>query len=200
MHMKTLFRLFAVIILVAVCCSGCASVLTHMGPLKSELKDGEKSIGEMARYSYSLRVEDDVIYLEKKPMCKEVREKIREMKKLPRGLFLMILEIPVFGLGVADFALTYAVIENSKEQETLAEYETGNYLECGEKSPATGESLLIRNYYAGLEEKVVTDENGSVNLDEVLPEDLSGYIALRIRVEDSEAPYSFIYTYNADSR
>ena len=155
----------------------------------------------MARYSYSARVEDDVIYLEKTPMCEEMREKTREMKKLPRGLFLMILEIPVFGLGVADFALTYAVIENSKEKEKLAEYGTGNYLECGKKSPASGESLLIRNYWAGLEEKADTDENGSVNLDEVLPEDLSGYIALRISVEDSDAPSSsFIYTYNADSR
>jgi len=200
MHMKTSLRLFAVIIGVTVCCSGCASVLTQMGPLKSELKDGEKSIGEMARYSYSARVADDVIYLEKTPMCEEKREKIREMKKLPRGLFLMILEVPVFGLGVADFALTYAVIENSKEKEELAEYGTGNYIECGKKSPASGETLLIRNYYAGLEKKAVTDENASVNLDEVLPEDLSGYIALRIRVEDSEAPSSFIYTYNADSR
>ena len=200
MHMKTSFRLFAVIIGITVCCSGCASVLTQMGPLKSELKDGEISIGEMARYSYSARVADDVIYLEKTPMCEEKREKIREMKKLPRGLFLMILEVPVFGLGVADFALTYAVIENSKEKEKLAEYGTGNYIECGKKSPASGETLLIRNYYAGLEKKAVTDENASVNLDEVLPEDLSGYIALRIRVEDSEAPSSFIYTYNADSR
>ena len=200
MHMKTSFRLFAVIIVVTVCCSGCASVHTQMGPLKSELKDGEKSIGEMARYSYSARVADDVIYLEKTPMCEEKREKIREMKKLPRGLFLMILEVPVFGLGVADFALTYAVIENSKEKEKLAEYGTGNYIECGKKSPAAGETLLIRNYYAGLEKKAVTDENASVNLDEVLPQDLSGYIALRIRVKGSEAPSSFIYTYNADSR
>lgn len=194
--MKSILRCFAIILL-AVSCSGCASVLTQMGPLKSELKDGDTSTGEFDRYEYSAEAEKDVIYLEKTPMCEEKREKIRVMKKMPRGLLIMLLEIPVYGLGLIDMMYTYSIIEHSRKEVALAEYETGNLVECGKKEPAEGETLFIKNFGGDINEKAVTDENGAVDLQEVMPGDLSGYITLRISLE-VDSPSSFYYTYHAD--
>ncbi len=59
------------IVLLGVCVSGCSSALTAMGPLIYKLEDGEKSVGEFAKYKYSGGIRSNVIYLERTPMCAE---------------------------------------------------------------------------------------------------------------------------------
>lgn len=194
--MKSFLKFFAVIV-IAVSCSGCAAVVTHMGPLKSELKDGEAETGEFDHYSYSYTAEDNMVYLEKTPMCEQVREKIRVMKKKRRGLYFILAEIPLYGLGLVDMIYTYSISEHSRKEVPLAKYGTGTFAECGRKRPASGETLLIRNYREGIKERAETGEDGSVDLDEMLPGDVSGHTTFRISLE-GDNPFYFYHTYYAD--
>lgn len=194
--MKTHFAMLCMM-LVAFACSGCASVLTARGPLKSELVDGEASAGDFSHYEYSYHILRDTIYLEEVPMCMEEREKIRVMQKKPRGFYLMILEMPLFGLGLVDMIYTNTIVEKSRREIPLTTYETGNAIECGEIGPAENITLVVLNYREGIEKSAKTDKNGKVELQAVLPDDLSGYIFLRIHL-DKKPALSFYHTYYAE--
>ena len=182
--------------LAALICSGCASVLTARGPLKSELVDGDAEAGDFSHYEYSYHISQDTIFLEKTPMCKEKREKIRVMQKKPRGFYLMLLEMPLFGLGLADMIYTNTIVEKSRREIPLTTYETSDAIECGNIRPAGNVDLVIRNDREGIDKRVSTDPDGTVDLDAVLPDDLSGYIFLRIHIADEPA-LSFYHTYFA---
>ena len=191
---KSVWR-FCLIFLIA-CCMGCSSVLTYMGPLKSELKDGETSVGELSHYSYDYHVIKNTIFLKKIPMCHQMQQKLRVMQKQRRGLYMAILEMPFFGLGLFDMLRSYAIVEDSRRVIPLAKYKTGETVECGKKKPAANEPLILRNEEKGIEEKAVTSDTGVLELNEIFP-DVSGVLELQIQVE-AQPSFSFSYLYNAD--
>jgi hypothetical protein len=178
-------------------CTGCAAALTQLGPAKPRIIDGEITAGEFSRYEHSFFTRQNIVYLEKQPMCFEMRQKIRRMQKVPRGLLLTIPEMVFYGLGLADLVTTFAIVEASKHDTLLAEFPTNSNVACGEKKAASNEPLIIYNQEADVERSTVTDENGEIDLDLVFPE-LTGVVQLVIRHKTDAAPALF-YEYDADS-
>jgi hypothetical protein len=178
-------------------CTGCAAALTQLGPPKPRIIDGEITAGEFNRYEHSFFTRQNIVYLEKRPMCFEMRQKIRRMQKVPRGLLLTIPEMAFYGLGLTDAVITFAIVDASKRDTPLAEFPTNSNVECGEKRAASNEPLIIYNQEADLERATVTDENGEIDLKEVFPE-LTGVVQLVIKHETDAAPVLF-YEYDADS-
>ena len=186
---------FSLIILI-VCCMGCSSVLTYLGPLKSELKNGDTSVGELSHYSYDYHAIKNTIFLTKIPMCHQMQQKLRVMQKQRRGLYMALLEMPFFGLGLFDMLRSYAIVEDSRRVIPLAQYKTGETVKCGKKMPAANEPLILRNEEKGIEAKAVTSDTGVLELNEIFP-DATGVLELQIQVE-AQPSFSFSYLYDPD--
>jgi len=184
------------IILLVVTTMGCSSVLTYLGPLKSELKDGDTTVGEFSYYQYDYHAIKNTISLNKIPMCQQMKQKLRVMQKQRRGLYMALLEMPFFGLGLFDMLRSYAIVDDSRRVIPLAKYPTGEAVECGKKMPAANETLIIKNKERGIEATAQTDPTGEVDLSKVLPE-VSGVVELRIQLKGKPS-FSFSYLYNAD--
>lgn len=186
------------IVLIAVSVSGCSTVLTKMGPMVYTLEDGEKSVGEFAKYKYSGGIQSNVIYLEKTPMCNEIAEKVRVAQKQRRGRVFSMVEMVFFGLGLVDAANSQAVVEASRTVTPLAKYETGKFLVCGEKEPAANEMLVIADKQRTFHKQAATDANGNLDLSQVLADE-NRVLNLSIRLaSDQTEAVSFIYTPNGN--
>ena len=173
---------------------GCASILTQAGPLKSELEDGESRPGDFSNYSYTFHAELNRVYLERIPLCLEVREKIRVAQKRPRGLYFIILELPIYGLGFIDMVNAHAISQRSRTETPLGEYETSNKIRCGEPRPAANERLVIWNKREDIEIVAVTDQNGKINLDEELRDVAARVIPIQIHPERNPE-FTFFHRY-----
>jgi hypothetical protein len=181
------------IVFIAVCISGCSTVLTRMGPLVHSLEDGEKSMGEFAEYKFSGGIDSNVIYLEKTPMCSEIAEKVRVSQKQVRGRAFALVEIVIFGLGFVDMAKAESVVEISRTETLLGKYDTGKVLACGEKEPAADEMLVIADKQRTFHKQAATDSNGNLDLSQVLADE-NRVLNLSIRrASDQTIAVSFIY-------
>ncbi len=182
------------IILLAVSVSGCSTVLTRMGAPVIKLEDGEKSVGDFAKYKFSGGITSNVIYLEKTPQCAEIAEKIRVSQKQVRGRVFSMVEMVLFGLGLVDAAKAEAVSELSRTETPLAKYETGKVVVCGEKEPAANEMLIIQDKQRTFHKQAATDANGNLDLDSVM-QDETRVLNLSIRsASQMDKAVSFIYT------
>jgi hypothetical protein len=177
--------------------SGCSTVLTRMGPMIYRLEDGEKSLGDFDKYSkykFSGEIASNIVYLEKTPVCPEIAEKLCIAQKQRRGRVFSMVETVFFGLGLVDAAKSQAVVELSKVVTPLAKYETGKFLACGEKQPASGEVLIIEDKQRTLRKQVETDALGRLNLDDLLAEENRTLnLSIRLASEQKES-FSVIYT------
>ena len=192
--MKARIALIFFIVLLAVSVSGCSSILTNMGPLIYKLEDGEKSVGEFAKYKYSGEIQSNVISLEKTPLCAEVAEKVRVAQKQIRGRVFALVEIIFFGLGFVDDLNAYAISENSRIVTPLAKYETGKFVACGDQEPAANEMMVISDKAITFQKQVKTDADGRLDLDRVLADENRVLnLSIRLAADPIEA-YSFIYS------
>lgn len=157
--------------------SGCASILTEGGPLKSTLVNGKTSVGGVVDYKYSGSIRGNVGYLYKTPLCAKKIEKVRIAKKNPRGFSFVLAEMVLFGFGFYDMSMVRAEIEESKITVPLAEFESSETELCGEKIPAAHEEVVIFVRPAivnGDKQKsyirqASTDENGVIDFNSIFP-------------------------------
>ena len=181
------------IVLLGVCVSGCSSALTAMGPLIYKLEDGEKSVGEFAKYKYSGGIRSNVIYLERTPMCAEISEKIQVAQKQRRGRVFSMVEVLLLGLGYFDAAKSYAIVEASRIETPLGKYENGKFVICGEKEPAANEMLVIEDKQRTIHKQAATDVNGNMDLGNVLADE-NRVLNLTISLaSDQTKAVSFLY-------
>ncbi|NOY69935.1 MAG: hypothetical protein GXP53_10705 [Deltaproteobacteria bacterium] len=149
---------------------GCSSTLTYLGPLKSKLVTGDRAPGPFAKYEYKYYVNNnDTLRFVKTSMCHEKAEKLRVMKKQRRGVYLAVLELPLFGLGLFDMLQSYAIVQNSKRVEPLAKFSTGNLVMCGGPAPAANEAFVVQDPVRNIRLIIGTDDSGRLFLDRILP-------------------------------
>ena len=152
-------------ILSALVCSGCASVLTVAAPRESEIVDGKTVIGKQVHVEYSVLKSSGGYYLMKKPYCQELVEKNRVSRKRLRGLLLAEPEVIIWGLGIADWAVADAISESSAEVERVDLVETGILVLCGESVLARNETVIIQFPETLRTVSIRADSNGRLNLE-----------------------------------
>lgn len=145
--------------------SGCATITTIMWPsVEHEYIGKERILDNTVGYEYFLSVNDRVLNVEGVPYCLEKAPKYKLTKKQHRGIVFIIIETPIWGLGLADWALSY-VVSKASEETSLEQYvPTGIKKQCGNKMvPAEGK-IMIQNSHSGEIFWVDLDENGNFSL------------------------------------
>lgn len=180
-----LLKLFAVS---ALFFYGCASVMTLAGPTQTTYEDGSVFVGAQTSFTYNVEKHEGRFVVYKVPQCKEMKERVMLTRKKPRGVFFGILEVPLFGLGVADM-VTAGLISKSSEVRTIYESaETKRTVSCGSKIPAPGERLVVDIPELKVSKIVETDKNGIINLEDFLKED-SGDLMVKLCLEADKSCY-----------
>lgn len=167
---------------------GCASIMTLAAPNQTSYEDGAVFAGAQTSYTYNVEKHEGRFVVYKVPQCKEMQEKVKLIRKKPRGVFFGILEVPLFGLGVADM-VTAGLISKSSEVRTLHEsVETKKTVSCGSKIPAPGEKLIVDIPELKVSKAVITDMNGIINLEEYLKEG-SGDLMVKLCLDADKSCY-----------
>ena len=135
--MKSKLMRFCTLLLAVALSSGCATtILTASGPVRTELVDGNRSVGEFVRNDYRVKRNSNKLFVFKTPLCNEVVEKLRVEQKPVLCWSCSMIELVFFGAGFFDLAQATAISEESRKEVKVAEYTTGRLLTCGELQPA----------------------------------------------------------------
>lgn len=152
--------------------SGCASITTAMWPEVEKEVVGEKTIvDEKVGYDYELKEKNKYFSVVGIPYCLEKAPVHKITKKQHRGIVFIVIETPVWGLGLADWALSYMISENSKKDEVIGYRPTGIKKECLEQKgafPVAGSKVMIQNPDSGEVFWTTTDEKGMFSPEDVL--------------------------------
>lgn len=168
--MKVNLILLAVFVLIF---SGCASFTTAAWPPVEREVVGETTIvDEKSSYDYNLETRDKRFFVVGVPYCLEKESVYKVSQKQHRGIVFIVIETPIWGLGLADWVLSYMISENSLKKELLGYKPTGMKKKCEnqiEVFPAQGE-IIIQNSNSGEIFWTLTDENGEFFLDTIIGE------------------------------
>jgi hypothetical protein len=176
--------------------SGCASFLTMMSPARSETVISETKPGGFAGYDYRYQISGAQLHVARTSLYTEIAKGYQVTKKKEIGYGPAMLEMPLYGLGLIDLLNAYAISEYSEKITPVADYETGNLIAFGEEEPAAGIQLVIENREKGVHRIGVTDENGMLDLKNLL-KDIAGPIPIEVRMV-SDTQTAFCFTYRRD--
>lgn len=190
---------FVSISIISVLCSStfmsCASVLTHLSPLESELvTETSFKSSSSSGVHYTCELGKNRIYLTRFPGCPTYAKTYRVAKKRSEVAIPIALgELALFGFGLADMIAMSVISEDSKVTYLLGDYETGLSMPCGKGEIASGETMIIENETHCIYHEVRTDNSGRIDLEPILgtiPNKLKYRISLK---SDPTVSYSFIY-------
>jgi len=194
--MKSNLLRLSIILLLTASFPGCASILTASGPVKFELVDGKRTVGDFSQNEYRIKIRSNKLFVQKTPLCTETVEKIRIEQKRLRGWSFAIGELVFFGYGFIDLASAAAISEDSRKEYKVADYETSRRLTCGDLQTAPGEIIIIEDKKKNVYRKAYTNKNGALDLKKVLG-DPKEPLNLKIHLA-SDKSLVFSYLYSAD--
>lgn len=184
---KVLFvKMFAVSVLFLY---GCASVMTMIAPTQTTYEDGSIFPGKQTGYTYNVEKHEGRFIVYKVPQCEELKEKIKLTRKKPRGVVFGIIEVPFFGLGVADMVVAGLISKDSEIRTIQKNVTTGKTTACGSKIPAPGEKLIVDIPELKISKTVVTDKNGIINLEEHLKREDGNDLMVKMCLEADKSCY-----------
>lgn len=163
MQKINLIKLVAVFLLLPL--TGCATIMTAAAPPEMEVEPGEKVAGSPAGFHYKMEREGNEFDLQRTPLCREIAENKEVYKKRVRGVIFAVCEIPIFGLGLVDWAVAGAIANSSETTWKITREKTGKVIVCGRDEPAAGKKIILQLSDASLLPPVITDDKGGFNLD-----------------------------------
>ena len=193
-------RYVLMIILCASCLwtSGCATVLTVAYPPVEETKQGGIKSGSPAGYHYAMTEDKDALLLQKQPLCTQDIQVINIKRKQLHGVIPAVMEIPFFGLGIADLVVAGSFAKASIE-ETEGGYVKGSEVViCGEMVFAPNEDLVIQFPESTRVSHVKTDGKGKISL-EVLESMPKGEMQFNVFVREKDG-YAYVKTFERNPR
>lgn len=149
---------------------GCASALTMAAPRVEEVNYGEKGVGQRINVVYMLQEDEGIYTLTRQPYCKETVEEIQVSRKRPRGFILALCELPLYGLGAVDYLVAKIYAGASEEELGRLIADSGEVIPCGEVEKAAGEQVLLQFPDAKRVERLLTDDNATLQLEALLKE------------------------------
>ncbi len=198
--MKKNMLLTALMLLGTVFFTGCASMLTLMSPYRTEVVVEKTWAGAFAGYDYRYQVDGNQLALLRTRLCTETAKAHQVTEKKEIGYGPALLEMPLYGLGLVDILNAYAISEWSRKVTPLEDYPTGNLIPCGKEEPAAHEPLIVENREKGIYKTGLTDQNGILDLDNLL-KNTPGPVALKVRLaKDTETDKAFCFTYPGNRR
>jgi hypothetical protein len=154
--------------------SGCASFTTAMWPdVEKEVVGKDTIVDGKVGYDYELKAKEKSFKVIGIPYCLEKAPVHKITKKQHRGIVFIVIEVPIWGLGLADWVLSYVISESSEKEELIGYRPTGAKKECldqKEISLITQSKIMIQNSESGEVYWTKTDENGEFSLKDVLGE------------------------------
>ncbi len=193
-------RYLSMIIVVVSCLwtSGCATVLTVAYPPLEETRHGETKPGSQVAFHYVMSEEKDSLLLQKQPLCSQEIQIIKIKRKQLHGVIPAIVEVPFFGLGIADLVVA-GVFTRASVEESDGGYVKGvEIMACGDLVFAPNEELIIQ-YPASTDVKHMrTNEKGMIPLNslENMPK---GESSINVFVKE-EKGVSYVKTFEKNPR
>lgn len=156
-------------LLVMVVISSCATITTlSMPSVESEAK-GDTKIGPITTYDFHVEhVGGLILKIYETPICSIVQKHYIIKKKQTRGALPALVELPIFGLGLADFVIADILAQNTKKEMDMGYVPTGEFTVCGEKIPLKNAKILIQLPVTLMVETAFTDGSGNLNLAKIL--------------------------------
>ncbi|MFA6011805.1 MAG: hypothetical protein WC799_17575 [Desulfobacteraceae bacterium] len=193
-------RYLSMIIVVASCLwtSGCATVLTVAYPPLEETRHGETKPGSQVAFHYVMSEEKDSLLLQKQPLCSQQIQIIKIKRKQLHGVIPAIVEVPFFGLGIADLVVA-GVYTRATVEESDGGYVKGvEIMACGDLMFAPNEELIIQYPTSTDVKHMRTNEKGMIPLNslEHMPK---GENSFNVFVKE-EKGVSFVKTFEKNPR
>lgn len=154
-------------IMVAACClwtSGCATVLTVAYPPIEETRKGETKPSSQVGYHYVMSEEKSSLILQKQPLCAQEIKVIKVKRKQLHGVIPAIVEIPFFGLGIADLVIAGVFTRATVEESDGGYVRSSDIVVCGDMAFAPNEDLIVQFPMSTEVKHVRTDDKGMIPL------------------------------------
>ncbi len=181
--------------IVAACClwtSGCATVLTIAYPPVEETRKGDVRPGHQIGHHYVMTEEKDGLLLQKEPLCAQEIQVINVKRKRLHGVIPAIIEIPFFGLGIADLVVAGTYTRATVEESDGGYVKGSEVLTCGDLEFAPNEELILQFPVSMDVRHVTTDEKGLIPIS-VLQNIPRGETCFNVFVKLKDGP-SFVKT------
>lgn len=176
--------------------SGCATVLTQSFPPVTEIKRGESIPGDVTGYTYTVSETKDGLTLMRQPLCRENIQITEVKRKRLHGVMWAVLEIPFYGLGIADL-VTAGVYTRATMEETPKDPIPGTMVSpCGDIEPAPDLPVVIQYPSSLTKIHMRTDQNGKIPFSAIKREDEQDN-RLTLFVDDPKGLY-YVKSLNQD--
>lgn len=174
--------------------SSCATVITSsMPPYKFE-KKGETKLGPVTTYDFDVEyLGGSKLKIYETPICMILQKSILVEKKQTRGAITALVELPIFGLGLADFVLADVIAENSKKEIDKGFIPSGKFKICGQKSPLKSAKIVIQFPISMSVVDTYTDSSGILHLEEFIKAYHDNILNLFVKKDDSIYYLTTIY-------
>jgi hypothetical protein len=164
--------------------NGCATILTTSFPPQDTFEKGEISMGEQINFNYAFTKNKNTFTLYKTPLCKEQIETIKVTQKRLRGIIPAIFEIPLYGLGIADWVTADLYSRQTRTTEKTGFENTGKIKKCGEPTVVPYADLILQFTDSGSVKHAQTDMNAQFDMNSLLP--ASAKTQINIFVNDNK--------------
>ena len=166
MNWKTGFQLLLALFMVL--SVGCASGLTLVAPRVKEVSYGKKETGDRINVIYRLDENRGIYTLTRQPLCKEQVEEITTSRKRPRGLFFALCEVPLYGLGLADYLVAKIYTGLSDKEVSRTMVDSGQVIPCGEPEQACQEEVILQFPDSERVQHILTDDSARIPLETLI--------------------------------
>ncbi len=161
-------HILLLILLLPLLNASCATVLTTSFPPEDSFDTGVVSVGERISSQYHLEKNETNYTLFKTPLCKEETEKVQVTKKRLRGIIPAICEIPLYGLGIADWIVADLYSRGTETRKAVGKQATGNIVTCGDNTIASNTDLILQFSDSDMVVHAKTNGDGHINLESAL--------------------------------
>lgn len=193
-------RYLSMIIVAASCLwtSGCATVLTVAYPPLEETRQGETKPGGQVAFHYVMSEEKESLLLQKQPLCSQEIKIVKVKRKQLHGVIPAMVEIPFFGLGIADLVFAGVFARATVEESDGGYVKGSDMMICGDLVFAPNEDLVIQFPTSTDVKHMKTDEKGMIPLKslEILPK---GETSFNVYVKE-EKGVSYVKTFEKNPR
>lgn len=149
--------------------AGCATITTMAWPdVEKEVVSQDKIVDDKIGYDYKLEIKENGFNVKSVSFCREKAAKYKITKKQHRGIVFIIIETPIWGLGLADWVLSYSVSRGSENSELVGYVPTGIKIECGDGEVVGKINILVQNSISGEVKFTETDDLGNFTLSGLL--------------------------------
>ncbi|GAB6888400.1 hypothetical protein JCM13304A_18990 [Desulfothermus okinawensis JCM 13304] len=148
-------------------------------------KKGDTKLGGVVSFDFSLEPLGGYTYrVMETPICSIEQRIILVKKKQTRGALVALVELPIFGLGLADWVIADTVAQNSKEEIDKGYVPSGRFKRCGRPSPLRSGKIIVQIPLTSTVMEMSTDVYGILDLKKIISSHPNSEVNIFVKKKD----------------